>query len=300
MKKKLNNITCLIAFILFAITSCDKIEGPTRQEQTGTVDTTCTFDTDTTPTRKKVMIEEYTGFLCGNCPGGSVYLNDTLKPLYADSLVIISVHAGSFSDPCASGSCITDTTLPATAFTTDFRCDAGKAWFSKFSVSFYPVGIVDRIGYPSTMLSPKTQWVTKINNEFARAPEAKLRIQNTYDDATRKLRTCIETKFLNNMTDTFMLQVVLIEDSVLDWQEWYNHTPKYIQNYVHRHVLRTDVNGSFGTTIASGVITSGTTVVTGYNLTVDPAWNENHCSIVAFVYDAGNYRILQAEDAHVK
>jgi hypothetical protein len=151
------------------------------------------------------------------------------------------------------------------------------------------------------MLSAKPQWKTKINNEFARLPEARLRIQNTYDESTRKLRTCIESKLLNGGSDTLKLQVVLLEDSLTDWQLWYNHTPsEYVDNYIHRHVLRTDINGSFGTTLVSGTFAADSTIVSGYSTTLDPSWNADHCIVVAFVYDAGNYRVLQVEDKVVK
>jgi hypothetical protein len=87
---------------------------------------------------------------------------------------------------------------------------------------------------------------------------------------------------------------------VTDWQLWYNHTPsEYVDNYLHRHVLRTSVNGSFGTVIASGTITGGTTVVTGYSLTLDPAWVDSRCHIVAFLYKESNFRVLQVEEAGV-
>lgn len=299
--KKYYGVAALLPLLAVLLVQCDKIEGPVHQAQSSTVDTTCDFAPDNSPARKKVLIEEFTGFLCGNCPIGSVYLNDTLKPQYGDSLIVISVHAGSFSVPCGNTGSVCPSGVPSGSFTTDFKCATGQDWFTQFGVSWYPVGIVDRTGYPTSMLSAKTQWKTKIINEFARAPEARIRIQNTYDDATRKLRTCVETKFINAGTDTLKLQVVLLEDSVPDWQLWYNHAPsEYVENYMHRHILRTDLNGSFGTTLVSGTFAADSTIVSGYTSTINPAWNENHCIVVAFVYDAGNFRVLQAEEMHVK
>jgi len=292
-----------VVFTLLALlfVRCDKIEGPVHEQQTGTVDTTCSFDVDNSPAKKKVLIEDYTGFTCGNCPAAGIYLNDTLRPLYGDSLVVMSVHADFFAIPCGQPGGACPTGGPAGSFLTDFRCPAGEDWYNTFNISTNPVGVVDRIGYPNSMQLQKSQWATKINAEFNRAPEARLRIKNTYDDATRKLRTCIETKFLNNVTDTFKLQVVLIEDSVIDWQLWYGHLPtEYVDNYIHRHVLRTALNGSFGTTLAEGIITANTTVVTGYTSTLNATWNADHCNVIAIVCKASNYRVLQVEDAAVK
>ena len=286
---------------IFLLTACDKIEGPVHEEQTGSVDTTCAFAPDNSPARKKVLLEDYTGFTCGNCPPAGIYLNDTLRPLHGDSLIVISVHANFFAIPCGEPGGACPGGRPAGSFETDYRCPAGEDWYTTFNISTNPVGVIDRIGYPNSMMAQKTQWATKVNNEFARAPEARLRLQNTYDAVTRKVRTCIETKFATDLTGTYKLQVVLIEDSVPDWQLWYAHLPtEYVPDYMHRHLLRTDIKGTFGTTIAGGTITNGTTVVNGYSFTLDPDFDADHCAIVAFVYDAGNYRILQVEEAHVK
>jgi len=286
-------------FIALHFQSCDVIDGSTR-ENNASIDTTCTFDADTTPIRKKVLMEDYTGYLCGNCPQAGIYLNDTLAPIYGDSLVVISVHAAFFAIPCGlpGGAC--PGTQPAGSFQTDFRCPAGEDWYDQFNIPTNPLGLVNRAAYgTSNFFVPKSKWATKINDEFAVAPEAKIRIKNTYDPATRNLRICIESKFLSSVIDTFNLQVVLIEDSLIDWQLWYNHSPEYVPDYIHRHVLRQSVNGSFGPTIASGNISAGQTVVNGYNLTLNSSWAAPNCKVVAFIYDADNYRVLQVEEADV-
>jgi len=295
----------IIPGILFAaatiVAGCDKIEGPVHEQNAGTIDTSCTFADDPSPARKKVLLEDYTGFTCGNCPPAGIYLNDTLRPQYGDSLVVVSVHANFFAIPCGQSGGACPAGRPAGSFETDFRCPVSEDWYTAFTIPTNPLGLVDRVGYPApSMYLQKSQWAAKVNAEFARAPEARLRIENTYEPASRKLRTCIESKILNSVTDTFRLQVVLTEDSVTDWQLWYNHTPsEFVGDYVHRHVLRTSVNGSFGTVIASGTITGGTTVVTGYSLTLDPAWVDSRCHIVAFLYKDSNFRVLQVEEAGV-
>jgi hypothetical protein len=91
----------------------------------------------------------------------------------------------------------------------------------------------------------------------------------------------------------------LIEDSLIDWQLWYFHSPEYVPDYVHRHVLRQAVNGSFGPTIAEGNITAGQTVVSGYSFTLNSDYIAEHCKIIAFLYDANGYRVIQVEEADV-
>jgi len=107
---------------------------------------------------KKVLVEDYTGHLCGNCPDAGVYLNETLKPLYNHSLVVISVHAGFFAgfNPGCAACGIGE---PGGSFRTDFNTTAGTAWNTFFGITGNPKGMIDRIDYPTATHSKAyTAW----------------------------------------------------------------------------------------------------------------------------------------------
>ena len=53
---------------------------------------------DTTEVVKKVLIEEFTGVRCVNCPQGSAEIENLLS-IHGDKLVAISIHAGFFAPP---------------------------------------------------------------------------------------------------------------------------------------------------------------------------------------------------------
>ena len=300
-----------IVLIIF-IQSCDKIEPPYRDGNagvTGANDTviigndTIFFDTDTRPNVKRVLAEDYTGHLCGNCPYAGVLLNDTIKNTYGDKLVVISVHAGFFAAPCPGGAACTGS-APAGSFATDFRDTISTDWDNFFgaSSSGNPCGMVDRIDYPGNHeIKSPDQWNGIIQTEAALAPDFKMRIINHYNPSTNQLNTAIRSELLNNKTDTFKLQVVITEDSIIDWQEWYPpFTPQFDPNYIHHHVLRKGVNGTFGTVLASGTITAGKVFLNGYTYTLHSSWNISHCKVVAFIYEASNYRVVQVEEQSVE
>ena len=80
-------------------------------------------------------------------------------------------------------------------------------------------------------------------------------------------------------------------------------------NYVHRHVLRDGISSnSWGETIISGAIAAGDTAVKNYQYTLPltfPATNgiapnENLCYVVAYIYDAATYEIIQVEEKKIK
>jgi len=279
------------------ISSCDKIEGPTRK--TIAIDTTCHFASDNSFPFKKVLVEEYTGHLCGNCPNAGVYLDDTLQSKFGDSLIIITVHAAFFAIPCPGGACPGN--QPTGAFKYDFTCTAGTDWYNFFGISNNPEGMVDRIDFPThTQVKVKSDWDPDVSNELAKPATVRIKILNTYDVPIRKVKSCIESKFLTNANGNFNLQVVLTEDSVINWQEWYNHTPEYVPDYAHRHILRAALNTSFGVQIVTGAISGNTALTNGYDLVLDPSWNDAHCSIVAFVYNNDTKEVIQVEEATVR
>ena len=70
----------IIGIGVVSVFSCDKIDGPTRENIS--IDTTCQFAVDNSIPDKKVLVEDYTGHNCGNCPAGGVILNDSMRNKY--------------------------------------------------------------------------------------------------------------------------------------------------------------------------------------------------------------------------
>jgi hypothetical protein len=294
-----------LSFIsLTFLSGCDKVVSPYVEGQCGTAqyigtDTaiikgdTLGFGPVTGPPVKKVLLEDYTGHTCGSCPPAGQFIVNTLFP--DDRLVAMSVHAGNFALP--------NNTLPnqpPNSFQTDFRCQTSERWYSKFSVSFNPCGMVDRVGYPDgSHLLPYVAWQGAISGQKALSPDVRIRIKSDYSEAERTAYIAVQTIALRSLNRELKLQVVVTEDSVQDWQVWYGHTPEYEPNYLHRHVLRGAANGDFGATIYSGSVASGTKRINASCFELTPAMDPAQCSVVAFVFDAQTEEILQVEELHL-
>jgi hypothetical protein len=291
---KLKYLLYIIPVAMLA--ACDKVEGPKRENIT--IDTSCTFTEDNSIPIRKVLVEDYTGFFCGNCPDAALLLYETLKPMYSDTIITMSVHSGYFAIPCIDNNGCGG--APG-AFLTDFRTPAGEEWYAFFGITANPIGMINRIGYPSTQRKNPLSWNAVIQSQTGLDADVRIRMLNTYDETTRNVRACIETKFLSNVSGNYKLQVILTEDSIIDWQAWYSpHVPEFVPDYIHRHVLRTSLNSNYGVAIPAEATLPGATQVSGYRVDIDPAWNENQCHIVAFVYNAATYEVLQVEEAAVK
>jgi len=105
MKKfSINILSILLIWGIFQ--SCDKIDAPYLVKQE------CDNPNPQQATRK-VVLEEFTGHTCVNCPTASAVAHN-LANIYEDQLVLISVHAGAYSEP-ESGD-----------FSYDFRTSTGN------------------------------------------------------------------------------------------------------------------------------------------------------------------------------
>ncbi len=300
--KKIYNYT-LVALLAFAVYACDKIDGPrTEVNNSGVVlgdnaivisGDTIVFDADSSSAVQRVLIEEFTGHLCGTCPPAGKMLNDSLRLLFGDQLVVVSIHAGNFADICPTAlDC--PGAAPSGSFTTDFRCGISDAIMTKFGVTANPLGMVNRVGYPTSHKKTYLTWKSFAQTELSIAPTIRMNSKVLYNSTTREVKAAVRTEMLANYTGSLKVQMVLVEDSIVDWQQWYSHTPQYVPDYVHHDVLRASFNGDSGDSlIAETTITSGTKFVNGYFTNVASNWNADKCKVVSYIYDANTYKVIQ-------
>jgi hypothetical protein len=280
MKRILLLIVCFSPLLL-TFNSCDQIEAPYINTN---VDTS-----SSTPQSQKVLLEDYTGHKCGNCPRATKSAYD-LKAIYGDRLIILAIHAGFFAG----------TNVPP--FTYDFKCAEGIQLDTDFGVSAAgnPNGMVNRKQVSGSYIVDYLDWGTQVNSILASnstAPAA-IEIETVYNSSTRNLEATIHTEFLTSLSGTYNLTVFLAEDSIINWQKDYDVTPNDIPNYVHREVLRGSMNGTYGTALPSS--STGDTLTSVFNSTLDAAWDENHISVIAFITDGATKEVIQVEQVEVE
>lgn len=243
---------------------------------------------------RKVLVEDYTGHTCGNCPEAAHAIEQMKALSFGDQVVAVGVHAGFFAWP-SSG-----------LYSADFQTTTGTEYDNFFGVSAVgnPNGMINRMDYNTSHIKPHGSWSTIVAGIVNTPPDINIEISNTYDSNTKQLTTNVETKFLNAMTGTYKLVVLLTEDSIVAPQKDYSlPSPANDTFYVHRHVLRDAINSTWGDTVGTGTISAGLVTTKNYvynGLTTSPSWNPSRCHVVAFVYDASNYRVIQAEERKMR
>ncbi|HQV99570.1 MAG TPA: Omp28-related outer membrane protein [Bacteroidia bacterium] len=298
-----------IAVLSLVVYGCDKIEGPRLEDDNSGVSygdnliivdgDSILFEEDTSAAVQRVLVEEFTGHLCGTCPPAGKMLNDSMRILFGDQMVVVSIHAGNFAEVCPSAlDC--PSAAPSGSFETDFRCDVGNALYTQFGITANPLAMINRVGYPTSHKKSYLSWKNWASTELSMPPTIKLRSEVLYDAATRVVKAAVRTEMLAAYTGNLKVQMEIVEDSLVDWQQWYNHTPQYVPDYVHHDALRVGMNGNSGDSlVADATIPAGEIFLNGYFSTLAANWNADKCKVVCFVYDATTMKVIQVIEEHV-
>lgn len=297
MKK---NILIVLSGVLFF--ACDRVEDPVQKKDGAFDEELCaeqTFDPNTN-TKRNVLIEDFTGHTCTGCPGAA-YIVEQMEQTYGEQVIGIAMHAGFFAEPYPAGTI---------KFETDFRSEFGSALHNDFGpINSYPKGMINR---SDTVLNNGSRLFGKDEFESAflrfkdQAPAANLQIKHTYDDNDRTLCVSVETEALQQLSGEYNVVIAITEDSIVDWQKngtagsgSPNYSPGDVQNYVHNHVLRNNVNGMYGERIISGNLSATEKIVSNYTSTLDANWNDEHLNIVAYLMNWSTKEVIQVVKVHM-
>ncbi len=263
---KISNIIIAALLISFSFMACDKVEAPYKEEKEIKVN-------------RKVLLEDFTGHKCVNCPNAHDIAHD-LQELYGeDNLIVIATHAGFFSTPSPGD------------FAYDFRTEAGTEWADYYGIQNYPSGLVDRVEYGGSPILDKDQWGAKVDEEFKKEAAVKIEIESSLSD--RKLGGDITLTFAKDLGAQAKIQILITEDNIVK--------PQVIpggqdDNYVHMHVMRSTVNGSWGENLGSATYQKGDTETISFSdFSLGEDWVSEELTLIAFVYDEESGEVLQVE-----
>ncbi len=240
---------------------------------------------------RKVLVEELTGVRCQNCPDGARELLGLQATFGKENLIIVSVHAaGSFSVPYTSN--------PANQY--DFRFEKATEMANFIGVAEgYPTASINRqlLAGGMSLFSPRSAWPGMVADEFNEDFGLDLFLNTTYNQTSRQLDLSLNLAPAATLAGENRVTVMITQDSIVDVQ--LDGTTK-VPNYIHRHVLRHIVTKADGE-IISEPLKAGDLVNKTFSVTLDPAWDAKHCSVIAFVHHGGNpdKEVLQVVEKHV-
>ena len=281
--KKTVILTFAVLLAGIFVVSCDKIEEGEYLKNPNNSQQNPTDTTGQTTISRKVLIIDFTGHKCGNCPKGHKMIN-TLEGTYHDAVVPVAMHCTSTYAAPEAG----------TAFADDFRTEEGNYLCTYTDLEGLPAGLVNTLD-PLSLSNAPTEWATLFANYVNVTPE--LSIEVVPSVANGSMTANVKLKAETACSRKLSLCVYVVEDNIIGGQIDYESNPTTIENYVHNHVFRTSFSGALGESVKDDTeeMAKGATIEKSYTKAVDSGWNIANCKVVAFVYDSTTKEVLQAE-----
>jgi len=278
----------LFAAFTVSISGCDKVVFPLDEVSSASVPDTLNLPI------QKILIEDYTGQGCGNCPAAALNAAE-LQNLYPDQVIVIAVHAGPNALPPYNPYAGWDLTTPEGT-----EHDA----FYGISSNGNSNGLVMRTEYNGATIVPFGSWGSATVDYLDNHPTPTVDIELAAALTGTTLEATVDIDYLETIVGDYNLVLSVTENNVEAPQLNYSGSdPAYASpdalDYVHRHVLRGNMNSTWGSTLITGTAEQGTSATQTHSLTVDPSWNTANLSVVAYIRNATTGEVIQVEEHHV-
>ena len=215
---------------------------------------------------RAVLIEDLTGQRCINCPTGTDIINGIIQTYGEDNVIAVGIHSGPLG-------------FKGNAKRVGLMTDTGDEYYKYWANG-------TNLGQPSAVFNRKkgpsdnfNNWAAEVGLIISEKANLSIDIANAYDAKTRTLTTKVGA-FGVNGTVNGKLQVWIVEDGVKAMQMMPDGSAN--QDYVHNHVFRAAVNGTWGEEVT---VKEGETTSKDYSYVLPETWNAEKISVVAFVYN---------------
>lgn len=217
---------------------------------------------------RAILIEDFTGQRCINCPTGTEIINGIVETYGEDNVIAVGIHSGPLG-------------FAGNSKTVGLMTDTGNEYYTRWDKE-------NKMGQPWVIFNRKTSpdshynnWAAMVGTIISEKANLSVKIANAYDAATRTLTTKVGADGVNG-TVNGKLQVWIVEDGVKALQMMPDG--KSNKEYIHNHVFRAAVNGTWGEDVT---VKEGETTTKQYQYVLPEAWNADNIAVVAFVYNDG-------------
>ena len=237
---------------------------------------------DIEPTGKTVLIKDFTGARCVNCPAAAEYAHNLQHQLGEDHIFIMSVHAGFLAQPLGG--------FP------DFLTDEGTEWYNNHDSN--PLFAIDHVALTDGNTLNETQIDAPVAAALLEEQSFEIRVTPRYDEASRQLEVAVNAYALDDLDGRFNITACLVEDHIVGWQT----TPNGVdREYDFRNVFRGTLNGAYGDTFEDAHVDFGDTFHFSYSTELNAAYNADECYLMVYIYDRNQGdKILQTAVKKVK
>lgn len=272
--KRFSMVGFIVGFFVLVFSACEEV-GPYinfEEEEPINPNEEVIIPPDQTNQQKVVLLEEFTGVRCPNCPAGSEFAED-LANQYKDQVIIVSIHSGAFSIPYAN--------------TENFKIEDGIQIENLLGkAAAYPSAAINRKLFDgeNRRIIPSTKWNNYIKAELDEPAIAYLNL-NAVNYESNNLQLTTQVQFFEKLENTVKLSIMLIEDDIISPQDV---DGTKVEDYVHKHVLRAMLSPFNGVLLDLSANPDSTYQNSFSFNQFESYWDEEKMSIVAFLHGSGS------------
>ena len=252
LKNIIYNIICAVV-LLIIYTACDDIGVEERL-----------IDRTKGEAVRCILVEEYSGQLCYNCPAGAAVLSELQDKFSSDSVIVVCIHAN------APNFAISEPYGFATELSEDLYLSAGRPALPSI-----------RINRQGTPIEFNAEIWRKTIDDALKIPNGiDMELQNIYIEEMDSIYVSVKINPL--ISDNAKLLVWLTESGIKAPQMLENKDIS--QDYEHKHIFRTSMTSD----VLNGdevELVRNEEFIANYMLKLNKSWNPDHLEVVAFVYN---------------
>src|SRR5699024_9842497 len=188
----------------------------------------------TSPEKRNVVLEEFTGIYCVYCPDGHA-IAQAIQDANPDRVSLINIHTGSFASPSGNDP--------------DFRTPYGNAIAAQSRLTGYPAGTVNRHVFPGRGMSgggtamSRGHWTASANEILNMSSYVNVAVEAEIDMDTKVIAIHVGAYYTGNSAEpTNLTNLDMPQDNTTRPQTGGNQG----NNYNHIHRLIDMVTGQWG------------------------------------------------------
>jgi hypothetical protein len=277
-------ITPLTVLLLASLSACTE-KGPYIIFGASLSRDTTYLATTETPQNHNVLIEEFTGASCPNCPQGHAII-ENITSANPGRINSMALHLKGF--PQAA---------PVNGGTYDFRTDAATYIGAHIypGVNAEPMAGIDRVIYTTGMLEDRANWPTDASTRLSVPNKVNLYVTSNFKSSDTTASIQVKIAYTQALIDTENVTIAIVEDTLYDKQEDGLNTDN---NYLFNNILRATITAAAGDPVKAPTSgkEAGRVVISNYNnVKITNIVNPKHCRVIAFVAKTGSSQeVLQS------
>lgn len=197
----MRKVSYFIVLFLGIFVSCEKIDGDERFIESGSK-----------IGNKMILVEDFTGQKCVNCPSAATFLSD-LNEALDNHLIVVSMHAGGF------------------ALKTPLYNETAQTYMSSLNLSSNPAISIDRV-YNSDQ--QYQDWAQPLTERVSLNSVCNINTELIYDEEGKNVTAMSNISFIEDFAGKVGVQYYVLRDSIVDFQQ---SNTGFILQYVHNHVF---------------------------------------------------------------